>query len=234
MSASILKMLVTIVPVLSWGLYLMGATYHQGYLAEFGIDDSMLVLPTDRLLLSGFFSFLNFGLLPSLYAALAIILLILAVALAASVFAHPRARAHLVLRKRRFALWLRRRRSVFRTFLPAMEAVEVIGTVYVYVACSTLVLILLAMVAHLSSLTGREHARKEKTDFARATGSYVEVSESASAAVMKAKQLVCSSAYCAFWLGAEAVVLKTDQINRITAHRFREKGGAVPGGQPQP
>lgn len=227
-------MLVTIVPVLSWGLYLMGATYLQGYLAEFGIDDSMLVLPTDRLLLSGFFSFLNFGLLPFLYAVFAFLLLILAVAASASLFIHPRARAHLVLRRRRLALWLRRHRKPSRSFRPVIVAVDKMGTAYLYLAGPLMVLLSLFLMGQMSSLTGREHARKEKADFARATGSYVEVSESASATVMKAKQLVCSSAYCAFWLGAEAVVLKTDQINRITAHRFREKGGAVPGSQSQP
>ena len=229
-----LKIVLTIVPVLSWGLYLMGATYLQGYLAEFGIDDSMFVLPTDRLLLSGFFSVVNFGLLPFLYAVFAFLLLILAVVASAGLFALPRARARLVLCRRRAVVWLRRHRKVSRFFLPVMMAVDNMGTVCLYLAGPLVVLLLLIFMVKMSSLTGLEHARKEKADFARATGSYVEVSESASAAVMKAKQLVCSSAYCAFWLGAEAVVLKTDQINRITAHRFREKGGAVPGGQPQP
>jgi len=66
-----LQTILTVLPVLSAGLYLMGATYHQGYLDVFGLDDSLFPLATDKALLSGFLALVTFGLVPMLYSIFA-------------------------------------------------------------------------------------------------------------------------------------------------------------------
>jgi hypothetical protein len=53
------QLIVTVLPVLSAGLYLLGLSYHQGYLSAFGIDDSLYPLPTDLALFSGLFALIG-------------------------------------------------------------------------------------------------------------------------------------------------------------------------------
>lgn len=90
MNESRLQTILTVVPVLSAGLYLMGTSYHQGYLGAFGLDDSQFPLGTDRSLFSGFLAFVTFGLVPMLYAVFAIFTLAFTVLIAAVLSPHPR------------------------------------------------------------------------------------------------------------------------------------------------
>ncbi len=54
-----LQTLLTVLPVLSGGLYVIGATYQEGYLAGFGVENSLFTLPPDRLLFLGLTSLIS-------------------------------------------------------------------------------------------------------------------------------------------------------------------------------
>jgi hypothetical protein len=79
-----------VISVLSAGLYLFGTTYLQGYLNAFGIDDSMFPNSIDRLLFSGFAALVTFGVVPFVYAFLAMLALVAAVLIAAVLSSLPR------------------------------------------------------------------------------------------------------------------------------------------------
>lgn len=75
MKSASIKTLLTILPVLTAGLHLIGSTYHQSYLESFGIEDSMFLLPIDRLLFLGFYALLSLSMKPYMYGVLLSLLL---------------------------------------------------------------------------------------------------------------------------------------------------------------
>ena len=209
-----LKTLITVFPVLTAGLYLLGAMHYEGYLTTFGIEQSMFPMPGDRLLLLGFFAFLGIGAPPIAYSVIASFGVLCAVVVTAIFSSVPRVQRW----QTSLALWATRRRSKREPSPKVNALVDTISTVNLYAVGSLLILMLLVVAARLSAHSGKEQAEREIADFAAGEIYYVDLSSDQFATPRKARQLICGATYCAFWLGQEAVVLRHDQVNLLVTH----------------
>lgn len=212
-----LQTILTVIPVVSAGLYLLGATYHQGYLDGFGVDDSLFLLAPDRSLLLGFFSLISFAIVPMIYTGLAIVLLILAAVIAAVLSSTEKAKSWQVALERKFKRGLINRQ-------PSQKVVNLLdksATLYIYIVGIALLFIILLAIAVLSLNGGREQASKEIKDFETGKGNYVNLKEKSQPASVKAKQITCGISHCAYWLGNEAIILRHEDVDRVTAHKSK-------------
>jgi len=220
MNESRLQAALTVVPVVSAGLYLLGFAYHQGYLDGFGIEDSLFPLATDRSLLFGFFAFVSFGLVPMAYALAAVVFLFFTVVVAAIISSAPRVKeiqARIVAKLRS---WRHKREPS-----PTMSSwVDKSGTAYGYAAGGFLVVLLLTVVALLAAKSGREQAQKEIEAFAEQKSNWVMLYSPLLPEPKRAKQITCSDTHCAFWLGSEALILRHESIERIVTHNPAVQG----------
>ncbi|MGJ7498364.1 hypothetical protein ACSFA8_25325 [Variovorax sp. RT4R15] len=214
MNDSRLKTLLTVLPVLSAGLYLFGATYLQGYLNAFGVDDSMFPASIDRLLFSGFIALVTFGLVPYVYAFLAMLALVAAVLIAAVLSSVPRVqRWQTILTKKVGNLRSDRKPS------PVVNALLDKGeTIYVYALGTFAIALLLVLLVVLSSRTGKEQAEREIDSFSQGKGNYVQLLADMTPMAIKAKQVICGATHCAFWTGNETIILRHEQVKQIAAH----------------
>lgn len=214
-----LQTLLTVLPVLSAGLYLLGATYHQGYLDGFGIDDSLFLLPTDRSFLLGFFSLVSYAFVPMIYTGLAIVLLIIAVVIAAVLSSTDRAKRWQAVLERKF-------KAHPIKVQPSEAVVNLIdkgATLYIYIFGIALLFVILLIIAVLSLNGGREQAAKEIKDFENNKGNYVQLKEKSQLGPVKARQINCGATHCAYWLGKETVILRHDDVDRVTAHKRKDE-----------
>jgi len=214
MNESRLQLALAVLPVLSAGLYLMGVTYHQGYLDGFGIEDSLFPLSIDRSLLSGFLALVSFGLIPMAYTVFAAMALATSVVVAAALSSIPRV-------NRWQAIVLTKLHSMRSKNAPPPALNNLSdkwATVLMYVVGVFVVVFLLAVVAVLSTKSGREQARKEIDAFKSQNGNYVTLHTASLPATTRAKQIICSTSHCAYWLGSEAIVLRHENIERVLTH----------------
>ena len=215
-----LKTILLVLPVISAGLYLLGSTYHQGYLDGFGLEESLFLIPTDRSLLFGFFSLLNLGIVPIVYSLLAAMLLIVATLVVAILASTERAK-----------FWLIKIRELFnrKSSLKINPSENMVNLVdkgagfYMYAAGIFLVMVILLLIALLSQNSGREQAAKVIKDFSDAKGNYVELQDANLSAPIKAKQIICGTSHCAFWIGDQAMVTQHEKILRLSALKFPPK-----------
>ena len=214
MNNSRLQTILTVLPVLSAGLYLMGATYHQGYLEAFGLDDSLFPLASDKALFSGFLALVTFGLVPMLYSVLAGVVLAFTVLVAAVLSSHPRVRHWQSVIVARLSKW----RAQSPPPQPMNDFVEKGATIYGYSVGVFLVVVSLLVVAVLSGKSGREQAIKEIRSFKKEAGNHAILYSPLLPAPTRTKQIICSQSHCAFWLGGESLVLRHESIERVMMH----------------
>ncbi len=220
MTNSRLQTILTVLPVLSAGLYLMGATYHQGYLDAFGVDDSLFPLASDKALLSGFIALITFGLMPMLYTILASLALAFTVIVAAVLSSHPRVKHWQSIVITKLSKW-----RVKNTPSDAMnDLADKSATIYGYSVGAFLVVISLLVVAVLSGKSGREQAVKEIRSFNDQAGNYAILYSPLLPAPTRTRQIICSQSHCAFWLGSESLVLRHESIERVVMHNPAVQG----------
>jgi hypothetical protein len=214
MNESRLKTALTVLPVLSAGLYLMGATYHQGYLDAFGLDDSQFPLATDKSLLSGFLALVTFGLTPMLYSIFAILALCFTVLVAAVLSSHPRVKHWQSVVFAKLSTW-----RVKNAPSEAMNnLVDKSATFYGYSVGIFLLVFLLLVVAVLSGKSGREQATKEMRSFKDGQGNFSILYSPQLPEPTRTRLIICSQSHCAFWLGKESLVLRNENIERVLMH----------------
>lgn len=220
MTDSRLQTILTVLPVLSAGLYLMGATYHQGYLDAFGIDDSLFPLASDKALLSGFFALITFGLVPMLYTIFAGLALAFTVMVAAVLSSHPGVKHwQSIVFSKLSKLQVKNAPSNAINDLADKSA-----TVYGYSIGFFLVVISLLVVAVLSAKSGKEQAVKEIRSFGGQAGNYATLYSPLLSAPTRTRQIICGQSHCAFWLGSESLVLRHESIERIVMHNPAVEG----------
>lgn len=66
-----LQTVLTVLPIVTAGLYLLGLTYHQGFLEGFNIEESLFPLSLDRTLFQGFVAFMTLSAKPLYYSLIA-------------------------------------------------------------------------------------------------------------------------------------------------------------------
>ena len=220
MNESRLKTILTVLPVLSAGLYLMGATYHQGYLDVFGLDDSLFPLATDKALLSGFLALVTFGLVPMLYSIFAGISLAFTVLVAAVLSSYPKVRHWQSVILAKLPKW----RAKSQPFEAMNDLVDKSATIYGYSVGVFLLVFSLVAAAVLSGQSGREQATKEIRSFKEEVGSFAILYSPLLPTPTRTKQIVCGQSHCAFWLGGESLVLRHESIERLVMHNPAVQG----------
>lgn len=130
MSESRLQTAITVIPVITAVLYLLGTAYYQGYLAGFGLEDSLFPLATDRSLFSGFVAFVSFGAVPTVYAVSAIFIFCFVILFAAILSSTERVK--------RLQAWVKGKlRSLHLKSEPSPAMIDLVdktSTVYYYAA----------------------------------------------------------------------------------------------------
>lgn len=92
------------------------------------------------------------------------------------------------------------------------------STVYGYLAGSFFIALMLIIVAVLSSKSGKEQAQKDIEAFKDKKGNWVKLCTPLLSTPTRAKQVICSTSHCAFWLGTESLILRYESIERIVAY----------------
>lgn len=204
---------IAVIPVVSAGLYLLGVTYHQGYLDAFGIEDSLFPLATDKSLLFGFFAFASVGLVPMAYAMFAAAVLVVGV----MVVALLSSRARLTKFATRFFSALASLRMKEKPSELLVNWMDKSGTAYLYIAGFVFVTVSLVFSAVVSAKSGSEQARLEIDNFKNQRGNWVMLYSPSLGSPIRAKQITCGPAFCAFWLGSESLILGHERIDRVIA-----------------
>lgn len=209
-----LQTLLTVLPVLSAALYFMGITYHQGYLAAFGLDDSQFPLASDKSLVSGLLALVTFSIKPMFYAVLAACTLVITVIVTAILSSYPKVKywQSVIFAK----LSLRKNKNT--TSKEMNNLVNVSATIYGYSVGILLVLILLVVGAVLSGKIGQEQAIKEIGLFNDKLGAYAFLHSKLFPEPKRVKQIICNPSHCAFWLGNESLVIKHDSVEQVLTY----------------
>lgn len=214
----------TVIPFLSAGMYLLGTMYHQGYLKAFGVDDSLFPLTIDEALFSGFFASVRFGLEPIFYVIIAIFVLLLATCLAIVIFSVGGVKKFMAKIMPKMA---RAKMALAKYFFPKRtielsermkNVIDKGGAIYIYIAGISLLALSLWFVAAVSEKSGREQGMKEMTKFQDSKGSWVTLYTGALPAPVRAKQIICGTSHCAFFLGKESIILRHENVDRVVTH----------------
>lgn len=210
MNESRLQTLFTVLPVISAALYFMGITYHQSYLAVFGLDDSQFPLASDKSLVSGFLALMIFSFKPMLYAIIAVCTLVFTVIVTAILSSYPKVKHwQSVILARLASLKLKNRPS------EAMHnLVDKSTIIYGYSVGIFLLVLSLVFATVLSGKIGKEQAVKEIGLFNDKLGAYAMLHTKLLPTPIRVKQIICSPTHCAFWLGNETLVIRHDSVER--------------------
>lgn len=218
-----IQILLTVLPVLTAGLYLLGLAYHQGYLFPFGLNESLFPLPSDKALSMGFYSLVVITFPAGIYAigtiGAFVVLLVLAIVLSSK----PRVAA--------IGMYIRAKitRNQSTQIPGAAERFIDLGEVacgYIVGLCISLLLVLI--MAALAERSGKEQGQREIEVFANGEGSRVTVYTADIPRGLASKLVACSEIYCAFWSGINTTVLRHDLINRMVTYRAVSVGSTTP------
>lgn len=217
-----LQAILTVLPALSAALYLVGTIYHESYLNDFGIDNSMFPLALDRVWLYGFTSLLTFGLQPMLSGVL-IAMLVLAVVMIAAVLSSLPMVQHIQ------ASTSQRIRAKFNSLpgtpTPALvKLVDRWGVLYFYLAGAFLLVITLVFAMLLSSDAGERAAKGDKENWSKGTRRSAIVSIQGEPTAT-AFQVTCGATHCAFWTGRETRLLRHDQVASLLVYPAKKTTG---------
>lgn len=215
-SSRFLQTLLTVLPVLTAGLYLLGLTFHQGYLEVFGIDDSVFPLASDRALVNGFFSLLvvSFpGVLYMLGAIGAFAILVMVVAILSST-KHVKA---VVARVQSFFEKLKSKQPIASSV--ANDLVDKSTALYGYMVGILIAIILIAVMTSLSAKSGKEQAEKEIKDFNSGKATSTQLFSPELTTPYTGKLVMCGDKYCAFWGNNETIIIGHAGISKIIANK---------------
>ena len=207
------------VPILTAGLCYMGKAYHMGYLEAFGIEDSLFPLSIDRLLFSGFIALANFAPLPLLYIVCAMAVLILMIIGGDALLSSSRIQRY----KERFVRWIKSFQSEEK---PSKSIDKLVDKAFFAAAIFMGILLTLGFVLILampSAKAGHEQAYREMKIFSAGKSADLTVSADTFPSPTKAKQVICGTTHCAFWLGKETIILRHDQVKKIVTCNSSQK-----------
>lgn len=90
LTSSKLATLLTVLPVLTAGLYATGQSHQQGYLFEYGLEDVLFADSAERVLMSGFVALMNLGGKPLMYSFFAAMSLVIVTCIVAMLMSSDR------------------------------------------------------------------------------------------------------------------------------------------------
>lgn len=219
MSDNRLATALTVLPIISAGLYAVGQIFHQSYLREYGIEDSLFVETTNRSVLSGFFvlisALLNLGIKPILYSAFAGLSLIFTTIILV-IMLSPEKTENI---KSKILTKIQSLISKKKISGQMIGFIDISTKIYTYTAGLFLIAFLTVVMLILSSKIGTEQAIKEKDSFSIGQGNVVTIYSALLQSPTKAKQVSCGASHCAFWLGDRSLIIKTEQIDKLDANK---------------
>ncbi|RYE42543.1 MAG: hypothetical protein EOP24_32205 [Hyphomicrobiales bacterium] len=204
-----LQVLLTVLPVLSAALYLVGTIYHESYLKSFGVDNSMFPLPLDRVWLYGFTSLLSFGLGPMLTGVPIAVLVFAVVMIAAVLSSFPRLQG---IQTATLEYIRAKLPTVPNKPTPALiNFLDKGGVLYFYFAGAFFLVIALVFALLLSSNAGAKAAEGDKAKWAEGAHRTAAVGIEGEP-TFTAFQVTCGATHCAFWTGGETRLLRHEQM----------------------
>lgn len=212
-TSSRLATLLTVLPVLTAGLYATGQSHRQGYLSEYGLEDVLFVDSAERVLMSGFVALMNLGGKPLMYSFFAAMSLVIVTCIVAMLMSSDRGQNIKTLLLKRVQNW-RAKKPMDQQSLALVDGSTRIYT-YATVALLAFLLVLVQLLAAWQS--GVEQAKAEKVAFMENKGVSWTLQSSALGTSIRARPIACGTSHCAFWTGQSAVVVRSDQLDRITA-----------------
>ena len=220
-----LQTVLTVLPIVTAGLYLLGLTYHQGFLAGFGIEETLFPLSIDRTLFQGFVALITFGAKPLVYSLVATLAIFFMAVLAAVISSNQRVRRWGRL------LVSRLHQPSGRESLPesATQWVDKAGTAVVYVAIIFFIFLALLVVAVVAEKSGKEQALHFIESAAKSKEGFVTLDFPDNIASVRGKPIFCSATHCAYWLGKEAVLYRNESIEKITTNNNINEEASVNG-----
>ena len=209
-----LQTLLTVLPVFTAGLYLLGLSYHRGYLTTFGISDTVFPLASDMALFTGFISLVNLTFPAGFYAIIALGAFIILVMVAAILSSTTRVRLVVA----RIEAWVLHR-SPKVTLSPATDdLVDKSATAYGYGAGFIVGVLLLFLMVIFSAKNGGEQAKKEIADFQAGKTTRAELFSSQVPHGYVGMPIICGEKYCAFWSSAGTIMLRHEAIDQVVLH----------------
>lgn len=224
------QILITVLPVLSAGLYLLGLSYYQGYLGVYGIDTSLYPLASDLALFSGLFALMGVSLPAVLYALIALCLFIFAVLAAAVLSSSSRVQAL----GQSLARRIEKLRPRHPPTLASTALLDKSFLVYGYSTGLIAIFVALLFMAVFSSKRGREQAESELAEFHAGKGWYATVVGEQPSLPASSKLVVCGEHWCSFWLGAESITVRRESIQRILSTQASRASSAASAPMPRP
>lgn len=212
---STIQLLITVLPVLSASLYLLGLTYHQGYLSGYMVNESLFPLASDQALYTGLYSLIALS-FPGIFYALVTFLVFVAVVMVAGILSSTRRVRACGAKIKRFL------KKKFRAKQTPSAAVTKIldksAVWYGYLTGFVVVILAVLLMCVVSIKNGREQAERE-------IGLFAEDKKSAHSQVFPplpafpgpARLIVCSESHCAFWSGKESFVVRSELIDYIVS-----------------
>ncbi len=200
-----LQLLLTVLPILSATLYLIGTLYHASYLGAFGVNDAMFPLPLDQVWLYGFTSLLSFGLKPMLTGISIALLVICSAGLAALLSSFPKVQHFQAACLQRLRSWL-----VSPQNQPPPAFIELVNrsrVPYFYMAGVFFLVVAIVFAVRLSSNAGEQAAEHHKVGWAEGT-QRTAVVEVSGEQPFRAFQITCGAMHCAFWTGKETRLIR--------------------------
>lgn len=210
-----LRIVLTVLPIITAGLYLIGLAFHQGYLDEFGIEETLFPLSVDRTLFQGFVAFLTLGAKPIVYSLLAVMVLFISAVTVAVLSSSERIRnwTSMVVTK------LKPKKQIKSTIPTwASELIDTAANMFIYIAIIFFLYASLLLVAIFATQSGKEQSIqfiKGATDLEKG---YVTLHIENSAETMTGKPIICGSTYCAYWVGSKVTLLKNDSVSKIITY----------------
>lgn len=219
-----LNTLLTVVPILSAVLYLMGFTYHEGFISAYALESSLFPLASDTTLLYGFYALLSAVLNKTTisYAVIAMFALVFVVILAYILASSSRVHAlHVKLFKRK---------GITNKNNPDPEIKQKFGDIlekgeilYYYFVGTLLIFFVVILLARFALNSGKESALTGINNFENRRGKWVMLYSFHSSSPIRAQQITCGNTHCGFWLGNKSLVLAHDKIEKVVAYNDNSK-----------
>jgi len=209
----IIQLLITVLPVLSASLYLLGLTYNQGYLAGYMVNESQFPLASDQALYTGLFSLITLSFPGVLYALATFLVFVVIVVVAGILSSTSRVRAWTE-KIKRFGQSLRASNA------PSTSVTDILdksAVWYGYLTGFIVVILAVLIMCAFSIKHGREQAGKEIEAFSQDKSAHSQVFPPLPAFPGPARLIVCSESHCAFWSGKESFVVRSELIDYIVS-----------------
>ncbi|MFM2112377.1 MAG: hypothetical protein RLZZ271_1037 [Pseudomonadota bacterium] len=216
MNQSRLSIILSILPVITAGLFLLGLAYHEGYLEMFGLDDSLFPVSKDRILVFGFLSLVSISTPSLFYTITALMILLSAVVISGVIFSGSPLLARMT---KRLSLDKKSEQKNEEVLSEYERFKRLLATTLGYLGMSGILILFFIVIVFLSLNSGRQQALSEIKAFSMSQENYVTLHSALLERPERVKQLVCSSSHCAFWTGSSTVVLRHEQIQKIVASR---------------